>query len=106
MDCDVFMWNGPRTDLEAYDGYVLPGGFSYGDALGAGRLWASDLRWLFQDELARFIESLPGIVSGSGPMAEVLSTVSRVARSKVPVAPEVVFHRDEMILCWLISITG
>ena len=35
---------------------ILPGGFSYGDALGAGRLWAADLRWLFQDELARFIE--------------------------------------------------
>jgi phosphoribosylformylglycinamidine synthase I len=36
---------------------ILPGGFSYGDALGGGRLWASDLRWLFQDELARFIEA-------------------------------------------------
>jgi phosphoribosylformylglycinamidine synthase I len=36
---------------------VLPGGFSYGDDLGAGRLWASDLRWLFQDDLARFIEA-------------------------------------------------
>jgi phosphoribosylformylglycinamidine synthase len=36
---------------------VLPGGFSYGDDLGAGRLWASDLRWLFQGDLARFIEA-------------------------------------------------
>ena len=36
---------------------VLPGGFSYGDDLGAGRLWATDLRWLFQDDLARFIEA-------------------------------------------------
>jgi phosphoribosylformylglycinamidine synthase I len=36
---------------------VLPGGFSYGDDLGAGRLWATDLRWLFQDELARFVEA-------------------------------------------------
>jgi phosphoribosylformylglycinamidine synthase I len=36
---------------------ILPGGFSYGDALGAGRLLAADLRWLFQDELARFIEA-------------------------------------------------
>jgi phosphoribosylformylglycinamidine synthase subunit PurQ / glutaminase len=36
---------------------VLPGGFSYGDALGAGRLWATDLRWLFQDALAAFIEA-------------------------------------------------
>ena len=36
---------------------VLPGGFSYGDALGAGRLLACDLRWLFQEEIARFVEA-------------------------------------------------
>ena len=41
--------------LHDFSMLVLPGGFSYGDALGAGRLLASDLRWLFQDELARFI---------------------------------------------------
>ena len=43
--------------LHDYAMLVLPGGFSYGDALGAGSLWASDLRWLFQEELARFIEA-------------------------------------------------
>lgn len=36
---------------------VLPGGFSYGDALGAGRLWATDMRWLFQEALADFVAS-------------------------------------------------
>jgi phosphoribosylformylglycinamidine synthase I len=45
------------TQLHEYQMFILPGGFSYGDALGAGRLWASDLRWLFQDELARFVEA-------------------------------------------------
>jgi phosphoribosylformylglycinamidine synthase I len=43
--------------LHDFQMFILPGGFSYGDALGAGRLWASDLRWLFEDELARFIEA-------------------------------------------------
>lgn len=43
--------------LHEYAMLILPGGFSYGDALGAGRLWAADLRWLFQDELARFVEA-------------------------------------------------
>ncbi len=43
--------------LRAFHMLVLPGGFSYGDALGAGRLLASDLRWLFQEELARFVEA-------------------------------------------------
>jgi len=43
--------------LHDYAMLVLPGGFSYGDALGAGRLLASDLRWLFQEEMARFIDA-------------------------------------------------
>lgn len=43
--------------LRDYAMLILPGGFSYGDALGAGRLWAADLRWLFQDEMSNFIES-------------------------------------------------
>ncbi len=43
--------------LHRFQMLILPGGFSYGDDLGAGRLWASDLRWLFQDEMARFIEA-------------------------------------------------
>ncbi|MFW6135349.1 MAG: phosphoribosylformylglycinamidine synthase I [Chloroflexota bacterium] len=43
--------------LHDFQMLILPGGFSYGDALGAGRLLASDLRWLFEDELADFIES-------------------------------------------------
>ncbi|MBN1814332.1 MAG: phosphoribosylformylglycinamidine synthase I [Anaerolineae bacterium] len=53
--------------LHDYQMFILPGGFSYGDALGAGRLWASDLRWLFQDELARFVNAgkpVMGICNG------------------------------------------
>jgi phosphoribosylformylglycinamidine synthase subunit PurQ / glutaminase len=46
-----------HASLHDFQMLILPGGFSYGDALGAGRLWATDLRWLFQDPLARFIEA-------------------------------------------------
>ncbi len=38
-----------------YHMLVLPGGFSYGDDLGAGTLWALDLRRRFDDALRRFI---------------------------------------------------
>lgn len=41
--------------LHDFQMLILPGGFSYGDALGAGRLLATDLRWLFEDELQRFV---------------------------------------------------
>lgn len=40
-----------------YDMLVLPGGFSYGDALGAGRLTALDLNVYFADEVKSFVES-------------------------------------------------
>ena len=36
---------------------VLPGGFSYGDALGAGKLWALDLKTWFSDQLNEFVAS-------------------------------------------------
>lgn len=49
--------HGDPDRLHDFHMVILPGGFSYGDDLGAGRLWATDLRWLFQEELARFIEA-------------------------------------------------
>ncbi len=41
-DCDIFRWNGPPSELRAYDGYVLPGGFSYQDRVRAGAIAAKD----------------------------------------------------------------
>ncbi len=46
---------GKPSHLHAHQMLVLPGGFSYGDALGAGRLLAIDMRWLFEEALAAFV---------------------------------------------------
>ncbi len=57
--------NALRADpahLHDYQMLVLPGGFSYGDALGAGRLLAADMRWLFQEEMARFVEAAKPVI--------------------------------------------
>lgn len=43
--------------LSEFGMLVLPGGFSYGDALGAGMRQALDLRVFFRDELASFIDT-------------------------------------------------
>lgn len=42
-------------DLQQYRMLVLPGGFSYGDDLGAGRLWALDLLHRLQEQVQMFI---------------------------------------------------
>lgn len=43
--------------LSAYQMMVLPGGFSYGDDLGAGKLWSLDVGYLLQDQMATFVAS-------------------------------------------------
>jgi phosphoribosylformylglycinamidine synthase subunit PurQ / glutaminase len=50
-----------ERDLRGYQMLVLPGGFSYGDDLGGGRLWASDL-------LQRFREGLDAFVAAGKPV--------------------------------------
>ncbi len=42
MECDIFMWNGPHERLAEYDGYILPGGFTYQDRVRAGAIAAKD----------------------------------------------------------------
>ena len=41
----------------SYQVLLLPGGFSYGDALGAGVRWALDLQVFFHDQLHAFVDS-------------------------------------------------
>jgi phosphoribosylformylglycinamidine synthase I len=113
-----------RAHLHEFQMLVLPGGFSYGDDLGAGRLWATDLRWLFQEDLARFIQAgkpVLGICNGfqalvksgwlPGPPANgIQATLTRNASNRfecrwVRLAPNpdspCVFTRDltEIVYC-------
>ncbi len=46
-----------KTLLADFQLLILPGGFSYADALGAGRLLAIDLASYFADEISAFVES-------------------------------------------------
>jgi len=58
--------NGERNLLD-YHMLVVPGGFSYGDDLGAGALWALDLQEQLGEPLRRFVaEGRPvlGICNG------------------------------------------
>ncbi|MEM7029944.1 MAG: phosphoribosylformylglycinamidine synthase I [Chloroflexota bacterium] len=46
-----------ERQIRDYQMLILPGGFSYGDDLGAGKLWALGLRHRLADDLADFIAS-------------------------------------------------
>lgn len=44
-----------KTDWSSYQMLVIPGGFSYADALGAGKLLALDLSHYFLDQMQAFV---------------------------------------------------
>jgi phosphoribosylformylglycinamidine synthase len=64
-----------------YQLLVLPGGFAYADALGAGKLWALDLTVYFADEVRAFVDGgkpVIGICNGFQALvkAGILPTLS------------------------------
>lgn len=46
-----------RVRLHPYQAMVIPGGFSYGDDIAAGKVFANELRLRLRDQLERFVES-------------------------------------------------
>lgn len=57
---DIVHINQLRAKEKRWDAYqllVLPGGFTYADALGSGKLWALDLNTYFNEEVHTFVES-------------------------------------------------
>jgi phosphoribosylformylglycinamidine synthase subunit PurQ / glutaminase len=62
-----------RTRLDHFQAAVIPGGFSYGDHLGAGRIFATTLVAQLQEQLVAFLEAkkpLLGVCNGFQVLTE------------------------------------
>ena len=62
-----------RARLDKYQAAVVPGGFAYGDHLGAGRVFATMLTARLRDQWAKFLDDkkpLLGICNGFQVLAE------------------------------------
>ncbi len=42
MDGEIFRWNRPAGELSSFDGFIIPGGFSYQDRVRAGAIAAKE----------------------------------------------------------------
>ena len=59
-ESDIVHINQLRAREKRWSDYqilALPGGFTYADALGSGKLWALDLNTYFNEEVHEFVES-------------------------------------------------
>ena len=94
--------NGERK-LEAYQMLVLLGGFSYGDDLGAGRLWANDLLQRFKPALDAFIAAgkpVLGICNGFQALVKAGYLPGPAPRQQVTLT----FNRSEHFECRWVSL--
>jgi phosphoribosylformylglycinamidine synthase len=96
--------------LADYQMLLLPGGFSYGDDLGAGRLWASDLSHLLCDQVEPFVEAgkpVIGICNGfqalvkSGYLPGPLSGIDQIEDNAYATLTRNASNRFECRWVWL-----
>jgi len=69
MESDIVRWNA-RKGLEDYDGYILPGGFSYEDRVRAGVIAAQDRLMDTIREQAKSGKPVLGICNGAQVLIE------------------------------------
>jgi phosphoribosylformylglycinamidine synthase subunit PurQ / glutaminase len=86
---EIVPLNELRTGHKNWSDYqllVLPGGFSYADALGAGKLMAIDMQAYFAGEIRKFVEAgkaVIGICNGFQALVK-----SGILPGEAPLAPE------------------
>jgi phosphoribosylformylglycinamidine synthase len=70
MEAEIFRWNRDAVSLDKYDGYIIPGGFSYQDRVRAGAIAAkkSIMRTIFGE--AAKGKPVLGICNGAQVLVE------------------------------------
>ena len=69
-----------EKNLEDFSGIVFPGGFSYGDVLGAGKGWANSILFnsFLYDEFSEFFSDKNKIVLGVCNGCQILSSLKKI----------------------------
>ena len=70
LDATIVRWNSPAGSLSAYDGFILPGGFSYQDRVRAGAVAAGEDVTGVLIEQAALGKPIVGICNGAQVLVE------------------------------------
>jgi phosphoribosylformylglycinamidine synthase len=101
MGPSLFRWNRPPDELAGFDGYVLPGGFSYQDRVRAGAVAAKDpiMERLFVEALAG--KPILGICNGAQVLVESGLIPDPGGRIAVALAPNRMTGRSGYYCRWV-----
>jgi len=69
-EAEIFRWTRPAAELEKFDGYLIPGGFSYQDRVRAGAIAAKDPLLRILLEAAEKGRPILGICNGCQVLVE------------------------------------
>ncbi|MEK7299066.1 MAG: phosphoribosylformylglycinamidine synthase I [Candidatus Margulisiibacteriota bacterium] len=101
MDADILRWNCEESTFHHYDGYVLPGGFSYQDRVRAGAIAAKlpIMAWLIKADQAQ--KPILGICNGCQILAEsgIVPNVGGAYQIEMALAANTVSHRPFGFIC-------
>jgi len=90
---------------EDYQLLVVPGGFSYADALGAGRLLAIDLNVYFADEAKAFVESGKPVIGICNGFQALVKAGILPAINHQPPAATLTFNASGHFECRWVTLT-
>lgn len=88
MDCDIIRWN-TKEDINVYDGFIIPGGWSYEDRIRAGVISAKDPLMLKIKEQARLGKPVLGICNGCQVLIESGLIPGLVDKVQMALAPNI-----------------
>lgn len=101
LDADIIRWNSSKSAADQYDGYILPGGFSYQDRVRAGAIAAKLPIVSILEKASNDGKPILGICNGCQILAEIglIPNLHNQLKLSVALAPNKKETKDIGFIC-------